>query len=32
VTEPPAGGPHAPVSTETRTFPMEDPKPGQEPK
>jgi lipid-binding SYLF domain-containing protein len=32
VTEPPAGGPHAPASTETRTFPMEDPKPGAEPK
>jgi hypothetical protein len=26
----PVGGPHAP--TETRTFPMEDPAPGQEPK
>jgi lipid-binding SYLF domain-containing protein len=30
VAEAPAGGPHAP--TETRTFPMEDPKPGAEPK
>jgi lipid-binding SYLF domain-containing protein len=32
VSEAPQGGPHAPASTETRTFPMEDPKPGEEPK
>ncbi|HEU4627225.1 MAG TPA: lipid-binding SYLF domain-containing protein [Steroidobacteraceae bacterium] len=32
VSEAPAGGPHAPASTEARTFPMEDPKPGAEPK
>jgi lipid-binding SYLF domain-containing protein len=32
VSEAPAGGPHAPASTETRTFPMEDPTPGDEPK
>ncbi|MEP7245107.1 MAG: lipid-binding SYLF domain-containing protein [Gammaproteobacteria bacterium] len=30
VSEAPAGGPHAPVGAQT--FPMEDPKPGQEPK
>lgn len=30
IAEGPVGGPHA--STEARTFPMEDPKPGQEPK
>jgi len=32
ISDAPGGGPHAPTPTETRTFPMEDPKPGTEPK